>query len=137
MNNNRLNHLYVLHVLIPPTPFSCRQKKGECSVLPLFAMQRGGWGEFMLLNNWYLAILNNLLLKTDLSFHDSFFFKFFFRFFLSYVSFIYLYCYNLWSQISNKLKKVHEKVFCDIPFNCFSAYYGKWSVYKHRCWPGV
>jgi hypothetical protein len=39
MNNNRLNHLYVLHVLIPPTPFSCRQKKGECSVLPLFAKQ--------------------------------------------------------------------------------------------------
>ena len=41
MNNNRLNHLYVLHVLIPPTPFSCKQKKGEFSVLPLFAKQRG------------------------------------------------------------------------------------------------
>jgi hypothetical protein len=29
------------------------------------------------------------------SFRHYFFFKFFFRFFLSYVSFIYLYCYNL------------------------------------------
>ena len=34
----------IFHVLIPPNPFSCRQKNGERSVLPLFAKQRGVGG---------------------------------------------------------------------------------------------
>jgi hypothetical protein len=32
---------YLLHLLIPPAPFSCKQKKGEIKDLPLFAKQRG------------------------------------------------------------------------------------------------
>ena len=47
-----------LHVLIPPAPFSCKQKKGVRSFLaPLCEAERacpalaGGWGEYMRLDN--------------------------------------------------------------------------------------
>ena len=43
MNNNRLNHLYALHVLIPPNPLLLRAKEGgvQCFV-PLCEAERGG-----------------------------------------------------------------------------------------------
>ena len=43
MNNNRLNHLYVLHVLIPPNPLLLRAKEGgvQCFV-PLCEAESGG-----------------------------------------------------------------------------------------------
>jgi hypothetical protein len=51
MNNNRLNHLYVLHVLIPPNPLLLQAKEGGVQrFAPLCEAERG-WGEFMLLNN--------------------------------------------------------------------------------------
>ena len=74
MNNNRLNRLYVLQVLIPPNPLLLQAKEGGVQCFAPLCEAERGWGEF---------------------FRDYFFFKFFFRFFLSYVSFIYLYCYNL------------------------------------------
>jgi len=40
-----------MHVLIPPTPFSCEQKKGVRGLLaPLCGAERG-WGEYMRAND--------------------------------------------------------------------------------------
>ena len=41
MNNKILENSSRFNVLIPPSPFSCKQKKGEEPSWPLFAKQRG------------------------------------------------------------------------------------------------
>ncbi len=42
MNNKNLKYSSTLHVLIPPSPFSCGQKKGERSFkAPLCEAERG------------------------------------------------------------------------------------------------
>jgi len=47
MNNNNLRNVFTMHVLIPPSPFSAKAKKGVRSILaPLCGAERG-WGEFM------------------------------------------------------------------------------------------
>jgi hypothetical protein len=50
MNKNKLNHLYFLHVLIPPDPLLLQAKEGGVQrFAPHCEAERGG-GEFMLLN---------------------------------------------------------------------------------------
>jgi hypothetical protein len=47
MNNIYLRNAFIMHVLIPPAPFSCRQTKGEISFLAPLCGEERGWGEFM------------------------------------------------------------------------------------------
>jgi hypothetical protein len=41
MNNNNLRNAFTIYVLIPPTPFSCRQKKGEILICPSLRSREG------------------------------------------------------------------------------------------------
>ena len=47
MNNNNFEYFSTMHVLIPPAPFSCKQKKGVRRFLAPLCEAERGWGEYM------------------------------------------------------------------------------------------
>ena len=43
MNTNNLRNAFTIYVLIPPAPFSCRQKKVEIHICPSLRSREGLW----------------------------------------------------------------------------------------------
>ena len=56
MNNKNLRNIYKFHVLIPPSPFSAKAKKGVRSLLAPLCEAERGWGEYMMINGRYTII---------------------------------------------------------------------------------